>query len=87
MILQVIWAAYVEHSKCKRSWLKYVPSWTILLTGVMFLLISIIFGVGTEAIIARAGVMMIVTSLITIPLITVTLDEYILKRNAFLREK
>lgn len=87
IILQLIWAAYVEYARYTKNWLKYVPSWLILVTGVMFLPLSNFLGGWSGMNIAGAGIIMIVISLITIPLITITLDEFLLKRNSFLREK
>ncbi|MDG5789686.1 hypothetical protein QA612_19705 [Evansella sp. AB-P1] len=75
ILLQLVFAIIIHQRTFMKGWIKYSSSLIILITGTFFLPVSTAVVGALSFFLASSGIIMIVTTLVTIPIITLILDK------------
>ncbi|WP_307326095.1 hypothetical protein [Evansella vedderi] len=67
--------------------MKYFLSWLILILGIALVPLSIMMGGWISILFAGYGITMVITALLTIPIITLTLDNYKTRKSLIFKRK
>ncbi|MFA9560110.1 hypothetical protein ACERII_22605 [Evansella sp. AB-rgal1] len=79
ILFQLIYVIWISQLNQIKAWIKFIPSWSMFILGVLFIPVSTLVVGRVGVLLAGAGTTMVITSLLTIPVITL-LQESSMKK-------